>query len=383
MNVLYDFQAFFMQTHGGVSNCFVELIKHLPDDVKYYLGVKESNNIHLLDSNLLTDVKPICNRLESFCNKIHLSDSAFSYLRDKMLFKYISKSRNKQYTIELLKSKKIDVFHPTYYNSYFMEHLNGVPFVLTVHDLIHERFANYYKRTQKSSLQRRELASKAAHIIAVSNTTKEDIIKYWNIDEDKISVIYHAANPMEVADTKPVLDCPYILYVGGRNKYKNFGLFVANLKNVFNKYPDLKLLCTGVDFSQKEKDNFRKYGLSDRIVHYFAKDIDMPRLYRNAKCFVFPSLYEGFGIPILEAYSNNCIVLLNKKSCFPEIAGDAAVYFTLDEQTSDVSEALDRVLQFDEEQRKAQIDKQNERLKLYSWVKSANQLADIYRKVCK
>ena len=86
-------------------------------------------------------------------------------------------------------------------------------------------------------------------------------------------------------------------------------------------------MCTGSPFTASEQKLFAKWNICDRLVHVAANDAQMASLYRHALCFVFPSHYEGFGIPILEAFSNGCPVCLSNASCFPEVAGDAAIFF--------------------------------------------------------
>jgi glycosyltransferase involved in cell wall biosynthesis len=114
------------------------------------------------------------------------------------------------------------------------------------------------------------------------------------------------------------------------------------------------------------------------VVHFSATDENVKNLYAHAVAFVYPSLYEGFGMPILEAFAYGCPVLLNNKSCFPEIAGDAAVYFLLDEQGSDLVEKMKMAFSWSNEERESIIQSGYERLNLYSWQKSAEQLKDLY-----
>jgi glycosyltransferase involved in cell wall biosynthesis len=89
----------------------------------------------------------------------------------------------------------------------------------------------------------------------------------------------------------------------------------------------LKIVCTGSPFTRAEQKLLARWNIADRLMHISANDAQMASLYRHALCFVFPSQYEGFGIPILEAFHNNCPVCLSNTSCFPEVADDAAVYF--------------------------------------------------------
>ena len=101
-------------------------------------------------------------------------------------------------------------------------------------------------------------------------------------------------------------------------------------------------------------------------------------LYHYALAFVYPSSYEGFGIPILEAYKADCPVMLNRSSCFPEIAGDAAVYFKMDDVGSDFEEQFETLYHLNSNERNQLLVKQRERLSLYSWEKSAQKLSEVY-----
>lgn len=107
----------------------------------------------------------------------------------------------------------------------------------------------------------------------------------------------------------------------------------------------------------------------------------MLSLYKYAKAFIYPSLYEGFGIPILEAYAMECPVLLAKESCFPEIAGDAALYFKLNSKENTLTPLLEDFAKMSSEEIDSLISKQNKQLQKYSWEKSARQLADVYKSV--
>ena len=143
------------------------------------------------------------------------------------------------------------------------------------------------------------------------------------------------------------------------------------------------LLSTGQRLYQYQENIVEKHEVKDRFYHYWVtNDNELYSLYHHAQYFVYPSEYEGFGIPILEAYQANCPVLLNNASCFPEIAGDAAVYFNMDSEKSNLAEQLERLLSMSREERKTLLTRQKERLAKYSWEESAKQLAAIYQSLC-
>ena len=143
------------------------------------------------------------------------------------------------------------------------------------------------------------------------------------------------------------------------------------------------MLCTGKPFSKEECEYLTNYGIMDRFVQYFANtDEELQNLYRNAICFVYTSEYEGFGIPILEAYQAQCPVLLNNASCFPEIAGDAAIYFHLNQNgDSNFAEVFENFYLKSSNDKQLLLDIQNKRLEMYSWEKAAKQLTEVYQNI--
>lgn len=381
MKVLYDYQAFTLQKFGGISNTFVQLAKNLPKDVKYDFAVAESNNIHLQGSGLIS-VPYASQTDETFITcKQYWGKSKFYRLYSRIFPRYTSLGRNKKYSEEMLQQGDYDVFHPTFFSDYFLPYLDGKPFVLTVHDMIPERFADEFGKKDVQLLNKKLLVDASAHIIAVSEKTKEDLMELLHVPETKISVIYHAVPEIVHESSRKLVEGNYILYVGYRSGYKNFIPMMSQLIPILKEYNDLKIVCTGSQFNSAETRFFILHGIQDRIIHVSALDSEMYNLYAHAICFIYPSLYEGFGIPILEAWQARCPVLLNNKSCFPEIARDAAVYFNLDDQYSDLQRVMDRFLKMDDTQKKELIERQKKRLQEFSWKKSAGQLAEVYKMV--
>ena len=120
-------------------------------------------------------------------------------------------------------------------------------------------------------------------------------------------------------------------------------------------------------------------GICNKVIHRYVNDQELQNLYAHALCFIYPSVYEGFGIPILEAYRANCPVLLNEASCFPEIAQEAAVYFHLNGQSSDLDQVMENFLRMTDRERNLLLERQRERLSCFSWQKSALKLTDLYK----
>ena len=379
MKVLFDHQAFQLQTHGGVSRCFWELYKHLPEGVDAEICVKESNNAYLQ----LPNVCPIGYEYDHFITKRH-------WFGKGHIFEWYNKLRgcdywhiNKVKSIERLEKGEYDVFHPTFFDDYFLDHLHGLPFVLTIHDMIPERYPEFFCENDNQILMKRKLAPLADAIVAVSETTKQDILRFIDVPEEKIHVVYHGANFMKPTNDASLFSFEYILYVGDRFGYKRFKEWLPHLKPFLMKHPNVMVLCTGIAFNDEELQLMASLGIADRFCHHFVKDDqEFYSIYHHAVAFIYTSEYEGFGIPILEAYQANCPVLLNNASCFPEVAGDAAVFFNMNKEESDFAEQMERVYAFSDNERESLLKLQRERLEMYSWEKSARQLADVYERVC-
>lgn len=378
MKILYDYQAFVMQKFGGVSRCFAELVKHLPLGVDFDLGVRESDNAYIQD---IAGVKPLGYKFQHFiCNYNFKGKWQLHKLYEKIIGGHYYPNYNHSMIVEALDKGNYDIFHPTFFNDYFLQHLKGKPFVLTIHDMIPEKYPQYFPRDDFQIIKKRKLAKLANAIIAVSENTKKDIIDILNITEEKIHVVYHGCSFPVFSNPKKLIEKPYILHVGTRNLYKNFNLFIKHSLPFLRNHPDIIIVCTGPSFSGEESKILSDYKIEDRVIHYWAQtDEELFSLYHNAICFAYPSEYEGFGIPILEAYTSECPVLLNRSSCFPEIAGDAAVYFKMDDKSSNICEKLEYINSMSNDEKRELLNKQKKRLKMYSWEKSAKQLSDVYK----
>ena len=380
MKVLYDYQAFSMQRYGGVSKCFCELIKSLDGSVNYEILINKSNNTHLRQSNL-------CNNLDggfdyySFLPNISFKGKKRLYLAfEKLNLIRTIEKENLSFAKENISNREFDVFHPTFYNPYFLERIGNKPFVLTIHDMMPELFPQFYRQDDPQIVWKRKLAQKASHIIAVSNNTKKDIIKLLGVSPKKISVIYHGGP--EVREHISDRDYPpYFLFVGMRTGYKNFFYMLDEFGRFNAIHKEYKLICVGMPFEKNEKDYIESKGLANVITCVKANDTELSSYYAHARAFVYPSLYEGFGMPILEAFAAGCPVILNNASCFPEIAGTSAVYFENQKGRSSLFDAFECVHRMSEQERENLIKSGFNRLHFFSWQDSAKKLASVYNMV--
>ncbi len=370
MNVLYDHQAFTGHMYGGVARYFYELMRSFDRNhaLRFELSLLYSNNEYIKGKAFAPH-----RQYETFAQN-RLANKTVSLL-------------NRAYSIQRIRKGDFDVFHPTYYHKYFLDYLGRKPFVLTFHDATSERYAhrfpdigNHLPDLKKKLLQR------ADRIIAVSEFSKREIQEFFGISPDRIDVIYLGTSlgndllsgeqPGAVSSEKEPF--PYLLYVGKRPFYKNFDQFFTAVQPILHRHKDIHLVCAGGgSFSREEQTAFRAAGLGDRVHYRPITDAILFRLYRQALAFIFPSLNEGFGIPVLEAFSAGCPVLLSDRSSLPEVGGSAAVYFD-PENPESIASAVERVV-FNDELRAELSQRGCERLRLFSCDKTAAQTLSVYQ----
>lgn len=379
MKVLFDYQAFFQEV-GGVSRCFYELAKRLPEYIDIDILVKYSDNLYLQSNNNSGEILPVKVTAKSFLSPLKFKgrQRLYGLLENSFECFPTFTNANKRYAKQVLEKEEFDIYHCTLYDDFFIPYLNNRPFVVTVHDMIWEIFPSDH--SPKNSESKKALCFKANHIIAVSECTKRDLIRLWNIDSDKISVVYHGA-PMKQYDYgAPLFESSYLLYVGLRHGYKNFLQTLYDFAIFHQKHPEVSLICTGPSFSKEESILLHSLGINKCVYHMFVGDKELANLYHYALAFIYPSIYEGFGIPILEAFTYECITLLNNKSCFPEIGGDAALFFDSNlDGTSNLPEILERVYRMSEDERRAIIQRGCMRARKFTWEESAKKMYAVYQ----
>ena len=391
MKILFDHQIFEEQNFGGISRYFYEILNSLDNDINfdYDLSLTNSDNLYIKrlskSENILSKV-PLNNTYESFLSNYNFRGKGFVFkMWTKLLNRPITdpnQELNKTTSIKKLKAGNFDIFHPTYYDDYFLDHIGNKPFVLTVHDLIHQIFPEFGMYELKDKNQK--LIDSASSIITVSENTKKDLITLFNVDETKINVI-HLANSLVESPTIVNPDfCnqvpkKYLLFVGGRNIYKNFLFFVQVFSSIKEVSKNISIVCTGSGFTKNELFFFEKLGVKGSLKHISANDDQLVYLYKNAIALVYPSMYEGFGLPVLEAFAFNCPVAMSNTSSLSEIGEDAVIYFDPKNPTS-MKNALKTILEntFDQERlsKKSRMVLQN-----FSWMRTTEKTKTIYQQV--
>lgn len=388
MKVLYDYQIFETQTFGGISRYYFELFKLFSKNklLNWELPIKYSNNIYIESAPQL--FQSVQKKKDPFSYFL----PGFEFKGKWKLYKTLNRLTgfpkeefaNRELSLKHIREKNYDIFHPTYYNDYYLKDIANKPFVITVHDLIHEKFSSQNLVSDFHSGTKRKVIEKASKIIAISQNTKKDLIELFDVKEEKIEIIYQANSlncnhDFSRIEIKLNLPERYLLFVGNRSGYKNFDFFIHSIVPILKKNKDLFVVCTGVPFSKKELDSFENLGISNQLKHYFVDDVSLAFLYKNAVAFVFPSLYEGFGIPVLEAFSCECPALLSNTSSLPEVGADAALYFNPANSDS-IQFAVNQICN-SEIMRIEMKRKGLERLRLFSWEKTALETKKVYEEI--
>jgi glycosyltransferase involved in cell wall biosynthesis len=367
MNITYDYQIFAWQKTGGISRYFFELMQGIKkhSDHSTTLGLWYSENHYISEAPFFC---PIISKAPNFKGK-HL------------VVEWVNRWKMKQAII----NSSFDLFHPTYYNPYFLKSIGRRPYVVTVYDMVHEFFPEeVFDRANITSKWKEILVQNAAGIIAISERTKQDLVNIFHLHEKKIRVIYLASSLHSNDSThrQPIHlpPCKYILYVGEREGYKNFRFFIISSIPFFKKNKELKVVCIGgKPFSKNEIHLIQQAGLTSRIFRYVVSEKQLSAMYENAELLMVPSLYEGFGLPLLEGFSCNCPVVCSTKGALPEVGGDAPVYFDPTNPGS-LLEAIEFV--FNNESIKKEMRKRGKaRAELFSWDNTVRETLELYQSV--
>ncbi len=361
MKILYDHQIFSLQKYGGISKYYSELFKNLSSEHQYTLSLLLSDNQYLKEGY-------------QYFKKLNIPipDKKF---KGQGFFKKKIYAINKLYSQHIISSNNYDLLHPTYFDTYFLNNLKK-PYIVTVHDLIEFKFKEQFR--DNSLMGRMEqIIRKANRIISISENTKKDIIDIFGINPDKIDTVYHGFNKTLRTNGQNRYG-RYILFVGKRNGYKNFITFAKAVSVLLNKESDLKLICVGLPFNRDEMNKLKELNIAEKTKVFGVAEDELNNIYSHAQVFVYPTLYEGFGMPILEAFANNCPVCLSNSSSLPEVAGEAGVYFDPANRDSMLN-AIEKVI-YDADFSKKIINAGNNRLNNFSWKYCAEQTLNSYRK---
>lgn len=354
-NLLIDGLAYSLQSFGGVITYWDRLIENL-----LQIGVNPTIILH----------KPNNFQLNLNLNRIKVIDSSADL-------------------------KQFNLFHST---SYTLPQSSGIKQVVTIHDTIDELFPDNITNFQghkihlsklQASIQ--ECINNASHIIAISNNTKNDIIRFYDVTDKPITVIYHGLsdlfhNSHLIGDrtiqehlNKYKIEKPFILFVGGRKKYKNFiSLLKAYAYSGFYKDLDFVVVGSETFFDSDEEEIVSKFNLWNQVkLTGYLQPQELISFYRATNAFIFPSLYEGFGLPLIEAMACKSPTACSDITIFREIGGGIPIYF----DPYDIDDIITSLKKLIEEDQSDRIMKGKQYSINFNWEKTVKQLLSIYKSI--
>lgn len=359
LRVAFDFTIFNYQVRGGVSKYVSRLVEELP-----------AFNVH---PKVIAPLY-VNEYLPALAGKFVWGRKIAPSLRQEAIGRKLAQTLH----APLSRLAKADLIHESYYHSEETAP-QGLPVVTTIHDMIFElnpgiEASEYQIRTKKDALAR------ADAIICVSENTRRDLLFFYPQYESRTTVALLGFDQHfgRRSEDFPAHPRPYILYVGVRRDYKNFGGLVAAFASSPRLRQDFDLvLVGGGPLTSEEQDRLSRAGVAGRTHHRQANDAQLAEWYHHAAVFVYPSLYEGFGIPPLEGMAAGCPVVTMKVSSIPEVCGDAVEYAAPGDADS-LRMAVEAVV-YSPSRSDALRRLGQERIKLFSWAECARLTSNVYR----
>ncbi|MGW1030511.1 glycosyltransferase family 4 protein [Streptomyces sp. NPDC002577] len=344
VRVLFSPDAFVRQRFGGISRYFAELHTELVDE-----GVDARLFAGLNDNLYVTGRRG--DKLRKLPRRVRLLLSRASFRA------YSATQRGRH------------VIHPTYYSPVVSGHQ---PQVCTFYDLIHHKYADYFGPKDDTAERQRFWARRADRIIAISKSTADDLVSVLGVEPEKISVIHLGVRIPLVRPNRNPDD--YLLYVGNRGGYKNWRMVVDALQD--RDLRAIRLICSGGGpATPAEKSFLEKRRLAHRVEFLQAGEETLSRLYQRALALVYPSMYEGFGLPPLEAMARGVPVVAARAASIPEVVGDAALLF----DPHQCDDLISKLRCLDSSTCRELERRGPARAQTFTWKRTAQQTIDVYR----
>ncbi len=329
MRIVFDPQIFCLQEYGGISRYFCSLARSLS----------------LLQSTHAEICAPF--HINQHLKSLNGKNTVGFFLRQNRSAARLGRMLNPALFFASTWCTRPDIVHETYFSNVVIKNTRA-PRVLTVFDLIHERYPLSFPASDSIVAKKRSSILRADHIFCISENTRRDLMEFYRVPDERVSVTYLACDELSIyegASQEPVSGAPFLLFVGQRGGYKNFAGFAKAFAASILLKKDFQIVCFGGGaFSSEERKWLSGLGLMDKMTYREGGDARLAMLYRTATAFVYPSLYEGFGIPPLEAMSQNCPIICSNTSSIPEVVGGAGEYFDPSNIES-ITHALEQVVQ--------------------------------------
>ncbi|BET69684.1 glycosyltransferase family 1 protein [Opitutales bacterium ASA1] len=320
--VLFDFEIFSDQSRGGITRYVLELATRLADEieVRIHAGFHRSRELRARsDAWIVGRYLPVVPKTGELRRRL-----------------------NAALTRRAIASFQPDIVHRTYYRhaaAYPGSHAD----VVTLYDLVY--FQDPWNVPGGDVLKHRirNATQRADRVICISDHTRQDAQHELGLPREKTSVVHLGTPLLPRPHGHAPVPSPYLLHVGLRAGYKNFQLTLRALASDRTLAPYHLLAFGGPPFSDSERADIASFGLTSRVAWLPGNDLALATAYTHASALVYPSAYEGFGLPLLEAMSLRCPVVCSRSSSLPEVGGEAAEYFDPSDPT-DLARALHRAL---------------------------------------
>jgi len=293
----------------------------------------------------------------------------------------------------ILEKNDLDIYHGLSHELPPGIGKSNVKSVVTIHDLIFMRYPEYFPKIDRWVYKKKfssaiEMADK---VIAICEQTKTDLIELLNCPEDKISVVHQSCNPSyyyqkesaEIESVRNKFDISefYILYVGALEQRKNALSLVKAFSRIKDHIPhELILVGRGKEYKKEIEKEIINQGLQGRVkILSDVTDDEMPAMYQGAGLFVFPSFFEGWGVPIVEALFSETPVITSKGSCFPESAGEYSQFID-PHSIEDLADKIEKVL-FDDELQKEMTSRGRMHAEKFHWKNTSDTLINLYNEI--
>ena len=366
MRIVFDHQAFSLQNTGGITRYFFELIKHF--------SIAENISPEVL-LGFSSTIWPIKEWSKPNGQALHwgprlISSGMITYVINELLLNAYVLTRG-QY----------DIYHNTLYR--FMPAVRAHRFVATHHDCIQERFPHLFPDHGRIIRTKRRMFRQADLVLCVSEASRVDLQEFYDVEPERTRVVYNGVSPMHRSDQgriemKKFARRPFILYVGIRASYKNFdGLLRSFARSGLLETYDLVVIGGG-SFSESERKQIQELGLQSCIISIPTASAELlAEAYAITSLLVYPSLYEGFGLPPLEAMMMATPVLVASSPATREVCQDAAFFF----DPFDEADFVDKLIHalHDTAARRDKIKQGSELIQRYRWTKTADQVLSAYR----
>jgi glycosyltransferase involved in cell wall biosynthesis len=364
LKVAFDHQIFSAQRYGGISRYFFELASRMPADVTAAVIAPAHINHYLS--------RPEARRF------VHGRYVPFTFRGQVRLVNAV----NGLAAPALWRRLRPDIAHETYFSKDPIGCASRR--VVTIYDMIYELFRAEFAGGEAVIAAKRAAIARADHLICISEATRRDLMSFYSVESERTSVVHlgHLSPrlPTPGKEAGPAAGRPFILYVGNRGGYKNFARLVTAYSSSALLRSELDLVAFGgAPFSAEEAAQLERLGISGTVSQESGADSALLDRYANATVFVCPSLYEGFGIPVLEAMAVGCPVISSDRGSLPEVVGDAGLYVD-PENVDDMRAALERVVT-NASLRRDLRERGTERAKQFSWDRCADETARIYRTI--